>query len=50
MGKGDKRSRKGKIFLHSYGKTRPHDPDKKKKEAAAQAGGARARPGRPAGR
>ena len=45
MGKGDKRSRKGKIFLHSYGKTRPHDPNKKKKEnaAAATAGGARAR-------
>jgi len=30
MGKGDKRTRKGKIFKSSYGKTRPHDPDKKK--------------------
>jgi 30S ribosomal protein S31 len=29
MGRGDKRSRKGKIFRHSYGKTRPHDPNKK---------------------
>ena len=48
MGKGDKRSRKGKIFLHSYGKTRPHDPNKKKTEAAAGAGGARARGARPA--
>lgn len=30
MGKGDKRSRRGKIFAGSYGKTRP----KKKKVAA----------------
>jgi 30S ribosomal protein S31 len=29
MGRGDKRSRKGKIFKGSYGKSRPHDPDKK---------------------
>jgi ribosomal small subunit protein bTHX len=47
MGRGDKRTRKGKTFLHSYGKTRAHDPNKKKKEAAAGAGGARARAGRP---
>ena len=27
MGKGDKRSFKGKVFRHSYGKTRPrHKP------------------------
>ena len=32
MGKGDKRSRKGKIFKGSYGKTRPRH---KKKAAAA---------------
>ncbi len=31
MGKGDKRSRRGKIFAGSYGKTRP----KKKKNSAA---------------
>lgn len=31
MGKGDKRSRKGKIFAGSYGKTRP-----KHKKAATQ--------------
>jgi len=31
MGKGDKRSRKGKIFKGSYGKTRPRH----KKKAAA---------------
>ena len=48
MGRGDKRSRKGKTFLHSYGKTRPHDPNKKKNEAAAAgAGGAKARTARP---
>jgi 30S ribosomal protein S31 len=29
MGKGDKRTRKGKIFKSSYGKTRPHSPAKK---------------------
>ena len=34
MGKGDKRTKRGKIFKHSYGKTRPHDPQKKKSEAA----------------
>lgn len=51
MGRGDKRTRKGKTFLHSYGKTRAHDPNKKKKEAAAAAsGGARARAQRPSGR
>lgn len=31
MGKGDKRSRRGKIFAGSFGKTRP-----KKKGASAQ--------------
>lgn len=48
MGRGDKRTRKGKTFLHSYGKTRPHDPEKKKKEAAtaAQKPGAQRRPQR----
>ena len=35
MGRGDKKTRKGKTFLHSYGKTRPRDPEKQKKEAAA---------------
>jgi 30S ribosomal protein S31 len=29
MGRGDKRTRKGKIFKSSYGKTRPHHPAKK---------------------
>jgi 30S ribosomal protein S31 len=42
MGRGDARTRKGKIFKGSYGKTRPH---KVKKAAAARPGGAKA-PGR----
>jgi len=35
MGKGDKRSFKGKVFKGSFGKTRP----RKKKKAAAGAAG-----------
>jgi 30S ribosomal protein S31 len=31
MGKGDKRTRRGKLFRGSYGKTRPGRPKKKKK-------------------
>lgn len=34
MGKGDKRSRRGKIFAGSFGKTRPKS---KKKHTAANA-------------
>ena len=38
MGKGDKKTRKGKIAMGSYGKTRPHDQKKTKPaEAAAPA-------------
>jgi 30S ribosomal protein S31 len=33
MGKGDKRTKRGKIFKGSYGKSRPHDPDKKTGDA-----------------
>ncbi|MFN3566257.1 MAG: 30S ribosomal protein THX [Burkholderiaceae bacterium] len=29
MGKGDLRTRRGKIYNGSYGKTRPHKPKKK---------------------
>jgi len=39
MGKGDKRSFKGKIFKGSFGKTRPRHLEKK---AAATGGGASA--------
>jgi 30S ribosomal protein S31 len=34
MGKGDKKTRKGKIAIGSYGKKRPHD-NKKTKPAEA---------------
>jgi 30S ribosomal protein S31 len=30
MGKGDQRTRRGKLFRGSYGKTRPRRPPKKK--------------------
>lgn len=33
MGKGDKKTRKGKIAMGSYGKTRPHDIKKDKPAA-----------------
>jgi ribosomal small subunit protein bTHX len=36
MGRGDKRTKKGKTFRSSYGKTRPHDPNKKEKAGAAK--------------
>lgn len=36
MGKGDKRTKRGKIFKNSYGKSRPHDPQKRKAESAAK--------------
>jgi 30S ribosomal protein S31 len=29
MAKGDRKSRRGKIWRGSYGKTRPHNPKKK---------------------
>ncbi len=34
MGKGDPRSKRGKIYQGSFGKTRPKDPVKAKKHAA----------------
>ena len=36
MGKGDPRSRRGKIYQGSFGKTRAKDPAKKKRRAAAK--------------
>jgi len=33
MGKGDQRSRRGKIYRGSFGKSRPKDPAKKRKAA-----------------
>jgi 30S ribosomal protein S31 len=37
MGKGDKKTRKGKIAMGSYGKTRPHDLKKAKPAEAVAA-------------
>src|ERR1700729_1518158 len=37
MGKGDHRTRRGKIYQGSFGKSRAKDPAKKKKKAAAAA-------------
>jgi 30S ribosomal protein S31 len=36
MGKGDQRSRRGKIYRGSYGKTRPRRPKKKNKQQPAR--------------
>jgi 30S ribosomal protein S31 len=38
MGKGDKRTLRGKIFKGSYGKTRPHHPKQKPAAKAKPAG------------
>jgi 30S ribosomal protein S31 len=32
MGRGDKKTKKGKIFQGSFGKSRPHRPKKKNTE------------------
>jgi 30S ribosomal protein S31 len=37
MGKGDRRTRRGKIYAGSFGKTRPKDPSKKKSKAKKKA-------------
>ena len=46
MGKGDRKSRKGKIFRESFGKTRPHKSTirKAKKVAGIAAAAATAKP------
>lgn len=36
MGKGDKKTRKGKIAMGSYGKTRPHHAEKTKTASKAE--------------
>jgi len=41
MGKGDKRSFKGKLFKGSFGKTRPRHPKPKTGQAAGGAATAR---------
>jgi 30S ribosomal protein S31 len=37
MGKGDHRTRRGKIYRGSFGKLRPKDPAKRKKKTARAA-------------
>ena len=37
MGKGDPRTRRGKLYQGSFGKSRPKDPAKRKKKAAQAA-------------
>jgi len=37
MGRGDKKTRKGKLAMGSYGKKRPHDVKKSKPAEAAVA-------------
>jgi 30S ribosomal protein S31 len=36
MGKGDSKTRRGKIYKGSFGKSRPKDPARKKKAAAGK--------------
>ncbi|MEO6080188.1 MAG: 30S ribosomal protein THX [Steroidobacteraceae bacterium] len=37
MGKGDRRTRRGKIYAGSFGKLRPKDPNKAEKKPVARA-------------
>ena len=46
MGRGDKRTFRGKIFAGSYGNTRPQKVKKKAAAKAAGASTAKAQPGR----
>ncbi len=39
MGKGDRKTRRGKIYLGSFGKSRPKDPDKNKKKTTGKTAG-----------
>jgi 30S ribosomal protein S31 len=36
VGKGDRKTRRGKIYRGSFGKSRPKDPTKGKKKVAAK--------------
>jgi 30S ribosomal protein S31 len=38
MGKGDRRTRRGKLYRGSFGKSRPKDPAKKQKSSSKAAG------------
>lgn len=41
MGKGDRKTRRGKIYRGSFGKSRPKSPAAKKKTTAKSASGSR---------
>jgi ribosomal small subunit protein bTHX len=43
VGKGDRRSRRGKIYNGSFGKTRPKDPGARKKSTGSAAPAAKAK-------
>jgi len=36
VGKGDRKTRRGKIYIGSFGKSRPKDPDKNKKKTVGK--------------
>jgi 30S ribosomal protein S31 len=36
MGKGDRRTKRGKLYAGSFGKSRPKDPAKKKAKSKAK--------------
>jgi 30S ribosomal protein S31 len=38
VGKGDRKTRRGKIYRGSFGKSRPKDPDKGKTKTKAKSG------------
>ena len=40
MGKGDRKTRRGKIYRGSFGKSRPKDPSKKDKKTPVKTGAA----------
>ena len=44
MGKGDRRTRRGKIYAGSFGKSRPKDPKAGKKTAAPRPAASSSRP------
>ena len=44
MGKGDRKTRKGKIFVKSYGNVRPHSAAAKKAAPAAKKAAPAAKP------
>jgi 30S ribosomal protein S31 len=44
VGKGDRKTRRGKIYRGSFGKSRPKDPSKNKKKAPTKSGTSKKEP------